>query len=78
MTDAEKLVLFDDAVGALAAVVAHIPAYILVPHPITERYEDGALVDGGIREFPRFISEVNRARAVLSKLPPNLTTKGKG
>ena len=52
---------------ALEAVIAIVPSYILIPHPVTRVYDDGALVDGGTKEYPRFVQNVEIARAALAQ-----------
>jgi len=65
-----------ELIEALRSVVTHIPKYVLRKHGVVDRYSDGALVDGGTEEFPRFVDEVAKARALLVKHAPKVSTPG--
>jgi len=62
-----------ELLAALRAVVTHIPKIVLRKHGVVDRYPDGAMVDGGTQEFPRFVGEVAKARALLAKHAPKVT-----
>jgi len=62
----------DELIEALQSVVTHIPKYVLRNHGVVDRYPDGAIVDGGIQEYPRFVDEVAKARALLAKHAPKV------